>query len=109
VGRADVLAGVFFLLAFICYAKARESGGSSLVFLAGCVGCGAAAMLSKETGLMVFPVCVAWDILVAALGQKGRDYDGRGGALFTRIVIVAGSMVALLTARMAINSGMVRA
>uniref|UniRef100_A0A3B1K0Q0 dolichyl-phosphate-mannose--protein mannosyltransferase n=1 Tax=Astyanax mexicanus TaxID=7994 RepID=A0A3B1K0Q0_ASTMX len=72
VGRADVLASMLFLLAFLSYI--RSVSECSMVdsfpstvsprFLALSLFLGTCAMLVKETGITVFGVCVLYDSLV---------------------------------------------
>ncbi|XP_076861368.1 protein O-mannosyl-transferase TMTC1 isoform X2 [Brachyhypopomus gauderio] len=73
VGRADVLASMLFLLAFLSYIRSVSACGTadslpsttspwSLVLL--CLFLGTCAMLVKETGVTVFGVCVLYDGLV---------------------------------------------
>ncbi|CAH1967227.1 unnamed protein product [Acanthoscelides obtectus] len=70
VGRAETLSSVFFLAAFILYAKATHSkkstGWKYLVLSTVCV---ATAMLCKEQGITVAGICAAYEIFVA---QKVR-------------------------------------
>ncbi|XP_034241134.1 serine/arginine repetitive matrix protein 1-like isoform X2 [Thrips palmi] len=57
VGRADVLAGVFFLLSFLAYHdewRAPRVGASVLLAVL--------ALLSKETGIMALPVGLLFDL-----------------------------------------------
>ena len=66
VGRAELLASVFFLLVFLQYGKmCRQSGGlrwrgMMLVCLMIAV-----AMLSKEQGITVIAVCVLHEVILA--------------------------------------------
>jgi len=80
VGRADVLACLFFLLAlylYIDYCNARHRpdpptvngrGGSARrtrwFYFAGFVLCTAASMLSKEHGVTVVGVCLVYDLFI---------------------------------------------
>ncbi len=82
VGRADILACLFFLLAFLCYkryCKYRDKSwhikgvktaspkhyltGRCMV-LVGVAICTAASMLCKELGVTVLAVCVTYDLFV---------------------------------------------
>ncbi|XP_059508271.1 protein O-mannosyl-transferase TMTC1 [Stegostoma tigrinum] len=72
VGRADVLACVLFLLAFLSYLRSVNSSyigksfppTSSPFFLLLSLFLGTCAMLVKETGITVFGVCLIYDLLV---------------------------------------------
>ncbi|XP_057179852.1 protein O-mannosyl-transferase TMTC1 isoform X2 [Triplophysa rosa] len=72
VGRADVLASMLFLLAFLSYIRSVSAGGRADVFpptvsvpsLSLSLLLGTCAMLVKETGITVFGVCVLYDFLV---------------------------------------------
>lgn len=65
VGRADLLSGVFFFLTLITYSCCYQSSsniGSMLLFCL-VVLLGAAGMFCKETGITVFIICIALDIV----------------------------------------------
>ncbi|XP_045144405.1 protein O-mannosyl-transferase TMTC1, partial [Echinops telfairi] len=70
VGRADVLAGLLFLLTFLSYNRSLDQCGggecfprtTSPFFLLLSLALGTCAMLVKETGLTVFGVCVVYDL-----------------------------------------------
>nr|XP_046153327.1 protein O-mannosyl-transferase TMTC1-like [Oncorhynchus gorbuscha] len=74
VGRADVLACMLFLLAFLSYVRSVGVCGSgsadslpstvSVWALGASLLLGTCAMLVKETGITVFGVCVLYDALV---------------------------------------------
>ncbi|XP_038834250.1 protein O-mannosyl-transferase TMTC1-like [Salvelinus namaycush] len=72
VGRADVLACMLFLLAFLSYIRSVGVCGSadslpstvSVWALGASLLLGTCAMLVKETGITVFGVCVLYDALV---------------------------------------------
>ncbi|CAB1345814.1 unnamed protein product [Coregonus sp. 'balchen'] len=72
VGRADVLACMMFLLAFLSYIRSVGVCGSadslpstvSVWALGASLLLGTCAMLVKETGITVFGVCVLYDALV---------------------------------------------
>ncbi|XP_060759371.1 protein O-mannosyl-transferase TMTC1 isoform X2 [Neoarius graeffei] len=72
VGRADVLACLLFLLAFLSYIRSVSACPVSDFFpstvspcsLVLCLLLGTSAMLVKETGITVFGVCVLYDGLV---------------------------------------------
>ncbi|KAI1883358.1 hypothetical protein AGOR_G00230600 [Albula goreensis] len=85
VGRADILACLLFLLAFLSYI--RSVGGGSCVeegappTLSGwslllSLLLGACAMLVKETGITVFGVCVLYDGLVLCHKPLVRSLSG---------------------------------
>ncbi|XP_072876691.1 protein O-mannosyl-transferase TMTC1 isoform X7 [Chlorocebus sabaeus] len=70
VGRADVLACLLFLLAFLSYNRSLDQGcvGKSFpstvspFFLLFSLFLGTCAMLVKETGITVFGVCLVYDL-----------------------------------------------
>lgn len=66
VGRAEVLGGVFVLSSVLLYDSACGPGGKTTkaLPLLGSMAAAAAAMLSKEQGLMVLGVVAAFDIIV---------------------------------------------
>ncbi|XP_016390792.1 transmembrane and TPR repeat-containing protein 1-like [Sinocyclocheilus rhinocerous] len=72
VGRADVLAGVLFLLSFLSYIRSVSASRMadefpptvSVLSLALSLLLGTCAMLVKETGVTVFGVCILYDFLV---------------------------------------------
>ncbi|XP_014008607.1 protein O-mannosyl-transferase TMTC1 [Salmo salar] len=72
VGRADVLACMLFLLAFLSYIRSVGGSGSaeslpstvSVWALGASLLLGTCAMLVKETGITVLGVCVLYDALV---------------------------------------------
>ncbi|KAM4675119.1 protein O-mannosyl-transferase TMTC2 [Discoglossus pictus] len=67
VGRADVGAGLFFLLSLLCYMKHCTTRGYSIsswcwIFCAGL--CAACSMLWKEQGVTVLAISAVYDIFV---------------------------------------------
>ncbi|XP_008952511.2 protein O-mannosyl-transferase TMTC1 isoform X2 [Pan paniscus] len=83
VGRADVLACLLFLLAFLSYNRSLDQGcvgGSfpstvSPFFLLLSLFLGTCAMLVKETGITVFGVCLVYDLF--SLSNK-QDKSSNG-------------------------------
>ncbi|XP_062051007.1 protein O-mannosyl-transferase TMTC1 isoform X4 [Lepus europaeus] len=81
VGRADVLACLLFLLAFLsynrslgpCHAAGCFPPTASPVFLLLSLFLGTCAMLVKETGLTVFGVCLIYD-LFSVCHQQEKPY-----------------------------------
>ncbi|XP_037555691.1 protein O-mannosyl-transferase TMTC1-like [Dermacentor silvarum] len=63
VGRAEVLCCLFFLLSFLCYHCCQSSRGKGghgrSMWLAACGLCAVCALLSKEQGITVLPLCMA--------------------------------------------------
>ncbi|XP_069759228.1 protein O-mannosyl-transferase TMTC1 isoform X2 [Narcine bancroftii] len=72
VGRADVLACVLFLLAFLSYLRSVNCSyvgkdfppTRSPVYLLLSLFLGTCAMLVKETGITIFGVCLVYDLLI---------------------------------------------
>uniref|UniRef100_A0A4W3GXK3 dolichyl-phosphate-mannose--protein mannosyltransferase n=1 Tax=Callorhinchus milii TaxID=7868 RepID=A0A4W3GXK3_CALMI len=104
VGRADVLACLFFLLAFLSYIRSVDSRRSgeyfapttSPIFLLFSLLLGTCAMLVKETGVTVFGVCVIYDLLILYNGAFPTDplllFLKVVAILFFRVWIMGGSM-----------------
>lgn len=68
VGRAELLAAVFFLLAFMFYARGVQAeydnpGFSSLQIYISFI-LGASSMFCKETGITVLGICIVYDSLI---------------------------------------------
>ncbi|XP_061662803.1 protein O-mannosyl-transferase TMTC1 [Syngnathoides biaculeatus] len=84
VGRADLLACLLFLLAFLAYIRSVDVNTSAdstpPTASAGCLVIslllGTCAMLVKETGITVFGVCVVYDALVLCGPNRHRPGSG---------------------------------
>ncbi|XP_055917100.1 protein O-mannosyl-transferase Tmtc3 [Eupeodes corollae] len=65
VGRAELLSSIFFLGAFLCYAKAAKSIHStrwlSLNYFGVCLLC---SMLCKEQGITIAGICAAYEVFI---------------------------------------------
>ncbi|CAI9611155.1 unnamed protein product [Staurois parvus] len=80
VGRADVLACLLFLLAFLSYIRSVEMDAATDCFpgirspflLLLSLLLGTCAMLVKETGITVFGVCLVYDLQVLCLRRLKR-------------------------------------
>ncbi|XP_018431934.1 PREDICTED: transmembrane and TPR repeat-containing protein 1 [Nanorana parkeri] len=80
VGRADVLACLLFLLAFLSYVRSVETdpatdhfpGTRSPLLLLLSLLLGTCAMLVKETGITVFGVCLVYDLQILCLRRLKR-------------------------------------
>ncbi|XP_069821677.1 protein O-mannosyl-transferase TMTC1 isoform X1 [Dendropsophus ebraccatus] len=78
VGRADVMACLLFLLAFLCYTRSVDMnpppdcfpGTTSPLLLLLSLFLGTCAMLVKETGVTVFGVCVVYDLQILCLRRS---------------------------------------
>ncbi|XP_068085342.1 protein O-mannosyl-transferase TMTC2 [Anabrus simplex] len=88
VGRADLLACVFYLLSFLCYVSHVRNRDQSLTHdrrqwlsLAACVLLAATAILSKETGVTVLLVCAAYDVVLHL-----RYWQGDLRTVFTKVI-----------------------
>ncbi|XP_066264640.1 protein O-mannosyl-transferase TMTC1-like isoform X1 [Branchiostoma lanceolatum] len=83
VGRADVLAGLLFLLSFLAFTRSVSpvwSGASSHGQYVLCLLLGACAMLVKEQGITVLGVCVLYDTVICRRGilrhLRERSFSG---------------------------------
>lgn len=73
VGRADVLCGLFYLLALLSFINCFPDGNTfdgnkkspkySRLWLASCIFCSILSLFSKEQGITVFGVCVVFDVV----------------------------------------------
>ncbi|XP_025423842.1 transmembrane and TPR repeat-containing protein 1-like [Sipha flava] len=106
VGRADVLACLFFLLSFLTYHdtqwRRRERVVLSCIF-------GALSMLAKETGLMVLLVNLAYDVYsswghIKKLLVEHRQTE-EYNSFTKRVVKTMAATVALLTFRLYMLQG----
>ncbi|OWF42771.1 transmembrane and TPR repeat-containing protein 1-like [Mizuhopecten yessoensis] len=87
VGRADVLAGIFFFISFILYIKSLDVRWQkscllfpevqSSVLLCGSLVSGGVAMLCKEQGITVLGMIALYDILVCSRSGVLRILEGR--------------------------------
>ncbi|XP_051817069.1 protein O-mannosyl-transferase TMTC1 isoform X2 [Antechinus flavipes] len=86
VGRADVLACLLFLLAFLSYNRSMDllyigeclSPTTSPFFLLLSLFLGTCAMLVKETGITVFGVCLVYDLFSLPHNRgKWSDHEGQ--------------------------------
>ncbi|XP_012575886.1 PREDICTED: transmembrane and TPR repeat-containing protein 1 isoform X3 [Condylura cristata] len=83
VGRADVLACLLFLLAFLSYNRSMAPGGVgerfpptvSPFFLLLSLFLGTCAMLVKETGVTVFGVCLLCDLFSLSHAQESSSSE----------------------------------
>lgn len=65
VGRAELLASLFFLMAILAYSKAAKGGfprRTNWLYLMTTLMAATAAMLCKEQGITVFAVCVVYEV-----------------------------------------------
>ncbi|XP_029452947.1 protein O-mannosyl-transferase TMTC2 [Rhinatrema bivittatum] len=107
VGRADVGAGLFFLLSLLCYVKhcsARGCAARSWAWLVGAGVWAACSMLWKEQGVTVLAVSAVYDICVfhkLKMRQVVRAVHKRKTAsLFFSLSLLALLGAALLGARL---------
>jgi tetratricopeptide (TPR) repeat protein len=66
-GRSDVLCAAFVMASFIAYIRFMEGGGAGLFAI--CIGAFLLSLLSKETGIGLLPVFLAYDYF----REKYRD------------------------------------
>ena len=133
VGRTELLCAVFFLFALLAYQRASppplrpkkpsssscsSAGGMWWLFLS--VIFGLLALLSKEQGITVFGVCVAYEVFITMkldlveslkfiveLMQRRSDVGSilRFGASLKCILVMVLSAIVVLIARLYINGG----
>lgn len=121
VGRADVLAGLLFLLTFLFYTRSvslhapddslpsTASPGRLLVSLL----LGTCAMLVKETGITVFGVCVLYDVLVLCRkplinhlsASRLRNLLYVGGPFMKRACLISVYVVMIMSVRLWLMGG----
>ncbi|XP_015513359.1 protein O-mannosyl-transferase TMTC1 [Neodiprion lecontei] len=101
VGRADVLACIFFLLSFLAY------HGQQTAHVWSSVGLGALSMLAKETGVTVlvlnllYDLCRSWhsikrSLLEARWNDESRNFSRRAAALLVSFGVLLVVRLALL-------------
>nr|XP_033192093.1 protein O-mannosyl-transferase TMTC1-like isoform X3 [Bombus vancouverensis nearcticus] len=101
VGRADVLACIFFLLSFLAY------HGQQTAYVWSSVCLGALSMLAKETGITVLPLnllydlCRSWhsikrSIFEARWNDDSRHFSRRAAALLVSFGVLLVVRLALL-------------
>ncbi|XP_037278013.2 protein O-mannosyl-transferase TMTC1 [Rhipicephalus microplus] len=82
VGRAEVLCCLFFLLSFLCYHSCQLSsdvrgGHARSKWLAACGLLSVCALLSKEQGITVLPLCMALRIRTLVLDYTHREHQAQ--------------------------------
>ncbi|XP_025602566.1 protein O-mannosyl-transferase TMTC1-like isoform X2 [Athalia rosae] len=101
VGRADVLACIFFLLSFLAY------HGQQTAHVWSSVGLGALSMLAKETGVTVlflnllYDLCRSWhsikrSLLEARWNDESRNFSRRAATLLVSFGVLLVVRLALL-------------
>ncbi|XP_062511641.1 protein O-mannosyl-transferase TMTC2-like isoform X2 [Corticium candelabrum] len=104
VGRADILAGLFFFLSLLVYMNCCQScsltGCLFSLLLAGL------SMLCKEQGITVLAVCAVYDVFVSSRCQLNYIFsilfDGRFSGLRLRFFILFAGGITLLSIRVAL-------
>ncbi|XP_071113753.1 protein O-mannosyl-transferase TMTC1-like [Haliotis cracherodii] len=122
VGRAELLAAIFFLLALICYVKsidvkyAYETPDFPVtkhpVLLVAMVICTVAAMLFKEHGVTVIGVCGLLDVavfcrkgIIRVLSERSEAALMRMSPLMVRCLVLTSTFLCLLIFRIWIMAG----
>nr|XP_037288686.1 protein O-mannosyl-transferase TMTC1-like [Rhipicephalus microplus] len=82
VGRAEALCCLFFLLSFLCYQRCQlsrdvQGGLRSSNWLAACCVFSVCALLSKEQGITVLPLCMALRIRTLVCDSMHPEQDTR--------------------------------
>jgi tetratricopeptide (TPR) repeat protein len=84
-GRADLLAALGVLLGVLSRARAATTAGSARIgWEAALVGSSVLAVFSKESGVVLLPLVIAWDAL---LGPPSAARDRLRGPLVTGAVV----------------------
>lgn len=100
-GRAELLCLTFFMLGFLLYAQTPTgSFVRDFLSLSGVLVCTVLAMLSKEQGILLPPICVGWDLLARSLYKE--DGNLRKGFI-GRSVVLGLSTLFLGAFRLALN------
>ncbi|XP_031778983.1 protein O-mannosyl-transferase TMTC1 [Nasonia vitripennis] len=103
VGRADVLACIFFLLSFLAY------HGQPTAYVWSSVGFGALSMLAKETGVTVLLLNLLYDLCRTGHSIKRSVFEAKWNdesRLFTRrAAVLLVSLGVLLVVRLALLHG----
>lgn len=68
VGRADVAAGLFFMLAFASYIKYTRTHNS--LHLYATIGLAGLSMLCKETGITVLGLCIVYHLVISRVKNE---------------------------------------
>ncbi|XP_064476888.1 protein O-mannosyl-transferase TMTC1-like [Ornithodoros turicata] len=116
VGRAEVLCCFFFLVAFLCYHRSCQASNSGLrvaVWLCVCSVCSACALLAKEQGITVLPLCLLLRLrtLVSQTSALRQPWWRRIFAVIQRclldlrVILLTSVLGALLTFRLWILHG----
>jgi len=119
VGRAEILSAIFFCLATIVYQRiaCRPSGSSAVsevLLWSLWLTLAVSATFCKEQGIAVFPLCVAWDVLIRSeclnvakstvpnndQGEANKSHQGSVGALAFRVANVIAAVAMTVVARM---------
>ncbi|KAM7286678.1 hypothetical protein ISCGN_030443 [Ixodes scapularis] len=116
VGRAEVLCCFFFLLSFLCYHRCSDAGGVlALRWLLAAGALSGCALLAKEQGISVLPLCMALRVRTLARTTSGtlRSRDKHRGSwlqwtgdlLFRsltdlHVLVLGGALSALLAFRL---------
>lgn len=117
VGRAELLGGAWFLVAFLLYAAAIRPGGEtcSSFTMFGAMICAGIAMLSKEQGITVLAVVLVYDFSVvgrlypvdaiSAILGRFPLFERYGSGLLRRIMIVSVTATLLIVLRVWMMGG----
>ncbi|KAL4232631.1 Protein O-mannosyl-transferase tmtc2 [Mactra antiquata] len=103
VGRADVLAALFYLLSFIAYSRSMNVNQDQtyhVPFVISMIMAGI-AMLCKETGVTAIGLCVVYDVIIL-VNQSRKQKTVYMKSLVTRIALAACWTVVILSLRIKI-------
>jgi hypothetical protein len=119
VGRAEVLSALLFVLAMLFYVSCSRKSCPlplSLLYLALALALSVLAMLSKEQGITVLPLCMCVDFLLHGCGGEPRNAPAGLASLLTlrlpgrltfRLLLVGGFFAAASYARVAFTGMLV--
>jgi hypothetical protein len=121
-GRAEVLSGLFYALGFLLFVWAWRPAAAdgerpltsvgSWLLTFGTLVCTLCSLLSKEHGITMPIVCVAWDFLILSqlsfadlVGFGGEQLPRRRLPWLVRTVVLAIGTVAIALWRVSLNGG----
>ncbi|KAL4704834.1 hypothetical protein ACJJTC_001309 [Scirpophaga incertulas] len=107
VGRADILSGISFNVAFLLYSKCICSKKTSYLYLLLSIAFTIISMLFKENGVTVLGFCICYDFVKKMTTSKNKDinYILTDTMFLLRVSIVLISLLFILYGRWIIMDG----